>query len=402
MHTAKSTAAFFLLLAGAQGLLGGERQIIQGTRPAVAAKLTAVDRVPAATKLNLAIGLPLRDHTTLSELLREINTPGSPNYHQYLTAEQFAERFGPTEADYDALKAFARANGLRITATHSNRTLLSVNGSVEQVEKAFAIRMGVYRHPKEARTFYAPDREPSVDLAAPILDVSGLDNYVVPRPMNLRTKPVHDRAGMPANTGSGPDGTYIGNDFRTAYLPGVALTGAGQSVALVEFDGFYPNDITTYLSQAGLSSVPLKTVLLDGFDGTPASANVEVALDIQVAIAMAPGLSSVIVYEGFLPNDVLNRIATDNLARQISASWLYGIDQTTEQIFQQFAAQGQSFFNASGDGDAWVDFVIPPADDPYITSVGGTTLTTGPGGAWASSASASATAAGGKLPARSR
>src|SRR5205085_8420505 len=82
---------------------------------------------------------------------------------------------------------------------------------------------------------------------------------------------------------------------------------------------------------------------------------------------------------------VLNRMATDNLAKQLSASWTYPIDSTTEQIFQQFAAQGQSFFNASGDSDAYYRTVDPPTDDPFITIVGGTTLmTTGPGGAWLS------------------
>ncbi len=100
---------------------------------------------------------------------------------------------------------------------------------------------------------------------------------------------------------------------------------------------------------------------------------------------MAPGLSSVIVYEGTLIDDILNRMASDAIASQISSSWTYGIDPTTEQIYQQFAAQGVSFFNASGDSDAWLGSVATPCDDPNITIVGGTTLTTtGPVGAWVS------------------
>ena len=79
-----------------------------------------------------------------------------------------------------------------------------------------------------------------------------------------------------------------------------------------------------------------------------------------MAICMAPGLSSVIVYEGEVTDDILNRMATDGLANQLSASWTYPIDAETEQIFQQFAAQGQSFFNASGDSDAYAaDTEIP-------------------------------------------
>ena len=122
----------------------------------------------------------------------------------------------------------------------------------------------------------------------------------------------------------------------------------------------------------------------------------EVTGDIEMAISMAPGLSSVLVYEGPTPqdvpplgtnyiqdatttaqiNDVLNRMATDDLAKQLSCSYGFDINLSTVQIFQQYAAQGQSFFLASGDAGAFSTAVDEPADDPYITVVGGTTLTT--------------------------
>ena len=117
-------------------------------------------------------------------------------------------------------------------------------------------------------------------------------------------------------------------------------------------------------------------------------------LDIEMAISMAPGLSTVYVYEGATPtdqptarqppsttaqiNDVFNRMATDNLARQLSCSYGLDINLSTVQIFQQFAAQGQSFFQASGDFGAYPAAIDEPIDDPYITVVGGTTLTTDP------------------------
>ena len=65
-----------------------------------------------------------------------------------------------------------------------------------------------------------------------------------------------------ARTGSGTSGAYLGNDFRTAYLPDVTLTGAGQIVGLVAFDGFYAKDITAYQTKAGLTGVPVQTVLI--------------------------------------------------------------------------------------------------------------------------------------------
>ena len=130
-------------------------------------------------------------------------------------------------------------------------------------------------------------------------------------------------------------------------------------------------------------------VLLDGFDGVPtSSSNEEVALDIEMANSMAYGLAAIIVYQagpaGY-PEDVLNRMATDNLAKQLSSSWGFSDSPTIDQIFKQFAAQGQSFFTASGDGGAATGSAYPPSDNPYITSVGGTTLSTsGPAGSWVS------------------
>jgi len=83
-------------------------------------------------------------------------------------------------------------------------------------------------------------------------------------------------------------------------------------------------------------------------------------------------------------NDVLNRMATDDLAKQLSCSYGFDINLSTVQIFQQYAAQGQSFFLASGDAGAYPAAIDEPADDPYITVVGGTTLTMTTGEAWSS------------------
>lgn len=359
---------------------------MHGHVPAAVSKARSVGRLASSEHLDLALGLPLRNQDELSHLLQELYDPASTNYHRYLTPEQFAGRFGPTEKDYQSLMAFARTNGLSITATHSNRTLLDVKGSVTDIERLLHITLRLYPHPTEARNFYAPDVEPALDLKVPMLAISGLDNYIMPRPMDLVKKPLDQTTNATAyTTGSGPRGNFIGKDFRAAYAPGVSLNGAGQSVGLFELEGFYPGDITAYESLAGLPNVPLTTVLLAGFKGVPGANNDEVALDIDMAIAMAPGLSNVIIYEGTTPNDVLNRMATDNLAKQLSSSWGFPINAATEQIYLQYAAQGQTMFQASGDNGAYSAGVFTPSDDPNLTVVGGTSLTTsGPGGAWLS------------------
>lgn len=347
---------------------------LHGHVPAVLSRLQASGRLSATTNMTLAIGLPLRNTDALTNLLRDIYDPASPNYHHYLTPDEFTARFGPTAQDYQKVVDFANTNGLVVTRTHGNRVLLDVTGKVSDVEKAFHVTMRTYHHPTENRDFFAPDVEPSVDPEVPVLHVSGLDNYAVPRPA-LHKMPVSN--ATPA-LGSAPGGGYIGSDFRSAYVPGTTLTGAGQTVGLLQFDsGFFQSDITAYETQAGLPNVPVQAVLLDGYGGGSGFANDEVSLDIEMVISMAPGVSRVLVFEGSLPDDILNAMAASNQVRQLSASWSYPIDQISEQIYQQFAAQGQSFFNASGDSDAWLPGQIPqPCDDPHITIVGGTTLST--------------------------
>lgn len=334
----------------------------------------------------------------MEDFLAQLYDPGSTNFHRYLAPAEFTKRFGPTVEDYELVKAFAANNGLTITATHSNRLLLDVQGAAKDVQQAFHVVLLSYRHPTEERDFFCPDREPSVDAALPIADISGLSNYGRPRP--------HFKAARAAGgNGSGPSGAYFGNDFRAAYVPNVPLNGSGQMIGLLEFDGFYQSDITAYASAAGLPGVPTQKVLLDGFDGTPTSGpnsgDTEVSLDIEMAMCMAPGASKIVVFEGGpngVPNDILNAMASSNKVKQLSCSWGWGgPSATTDNIFKQLAAQGQSFFSASGDSDAYTtgsnsvngvdnpSLQNAPSSNPYITIVGGTTLTTaGPGGRWSS------------------
>jgi Pro-kumamolisin, activation domain len=354
-------------------------QVLQNHVPRAVRESRRLGPLAETANLNLAIGLPLRNSEELDRVVAQISDPRSAGYRQYLSASEFAERFGPTQEDYDRLIGYLEQKGFVVTGKHANRMILDVTGSVGAINKTLHISLTAFDHPARGR-FFAPDRDPSLDNEIQVLDIAGLDNFVLPAPMDLKSIPL--ASAIPFVSGSGPSGLFVGNDFRAAYAPGVTLTGAGQTIGLVEFDGFYAADVVSNFKQAGLTPVSVQTVLLDGFNGSPGSANIEVILDIVMAGYMAPG-AKVIVYEGNYPNDVLNRMATDNIAKQLSCSWGYGINSTTEQIFKQMIAQGQSFFTASGDSGAYSGGVMPPADDPNVTSVGGSALsTTGPGGTW--------------------
>jgi hypothetical protein len=368
--------------------------VLIGHVPNITRQLAPIGDLSRSNTLNLAIGLPLRNQLVLSNLIVHLYDPSSSNYHKYLTPQQFADKFGPTDEDYRILIQFANANGLVVTHKHLNHALLDVNASVADVERAFHLNLKVFRHPTEARTFYAPDTEPSMDLPISVKFVGGLDNFVLPQPASLKFSATSTAAGPQPNAGSAPDGSFLGADFRNAYAPGVPLTGAGQSVALLEFDGFHQNDITAYETAAGLPQVPLQTVLLNSFDGTPVTTlgNLEVSLDIEMVASVAPGISKIILYEtgpNGLAEDLLSQIANDNTARQIASSWTWqSYNPNSEAIFLQFAAQGQTYFNATGDTDAFVGPITrSPVDDPYVTEVGGTLLTmTGSGAAYSTEA----------------
>jgi len=383
LSVSASTSVVLLLVAVFSSFGAGPRHFVRGNLPAVVARLRAIKDFSATNQLHLAIALPLRNQAELDALLKNIYDPASASYHRYLTPQQFAENFGPTKSDYQAVIKFAEKNGLKVTGTHPNRVVLDVTGSVADIESIFQVKIRVYNHPKEKRTFYAPDTEPSVDasLTVPILSISGLNNYSLPHPASLNLMPTNQPAGATPDAGSGSGGSYRGLDFRAAYVPKSPLNGTGQSVALLELDGYYSNDIAQYEKLSSLPYATLVNVPVNGgVSAITTDGSLEVSLDIEMVVCMATNLSNIFVYEqengqGFL--SILTQMADDNLAAQISCSWGGGSpDPASEQIFQQMAAQGQSFFAASGDADAYNGLIPFPDDSPNITVVGGTTLTT--------------------------
>ena len=407
----------------ASGSVTAPPQVLSGHVPRITKGLSPQGRLDAGYHVQVAIGLPLRNPQQLTNLLEDIYNPSSPNFRHFLKPDEFAASFAPSAEDYQSVIDFAKAHHLTVTHTHSNRTLVDVRGSVADIERAFNIHMQTFKHPKENRDFFAPDVEPSLDLTTPVLAISGLDNYVKPRP-RIHVSGTSSRpnvrpwggGGGGGSGGGGNTGPFEGYDFRDAYAPNVSQDGAGQSVGLFELFAYSEKDIEGYEDESGISPyVNVQPILIDGAVGDDTAVDyldypgyldyaVEVTADIEMAISMAPGLSSVLVYEGPTPldvpplgtnyiqdavttaqiNDVFNRMATDNLAKQLSCSYGLDINLSTVQIFQQYAVQGQSFFLASGDFGAFSGAVDAPADDPYITVVGGTTLTTTSAGAWSS------------------
>lgn len=403
MKTAARPLALALLLtltAPAATRAQAPTRPLAGHVPAAAlAHAVKLGRVADGAPVALALTLPPRDPGGLDDFLRRLHDPHDPDFGHFLTPEQFAARFGPTVKDYDAVKSWARAQGLAVTGTHPNRLILNVAGTAGAVQTALDVRLGRYRS-AFGRAFRAPETDPRLpaDVAGRVSGIVGLSTLSVRRPRARRMR-AREAFASPASIGTGPNGGLSPGDIRAAYnLGGVGLNGAGQTLAVFELADYRQTDIDAYARAFGLNSVPRQNVKVDGGAALPADGSDEATLDIELQMALAPGASRILVYEG--PNtdagvlDTYSRIATDNQARQVSTSWgspEAQVDAPTRSaeyaIFQQMAAQGQTVYAAAGDAGAFDDGVNlgvdDPASQPFVCGVGGTSLvTSGPGGAF--------------------
>ncbi len=349
-----------------------------------------VGQLPPTQSLHFDIVLALRNKPQLESFLQELYDPSSPSYRHFVTVPEFTARFGPSQEDYNAVVRFAKASGFTMLRGSLDARDVQLKGSVANIEKAFHVTMGVYQHPTENRTFYAPDREPTVDLPFQLWHNTGLDNYSIPRPLfvhrNIKAQPE-------AVTGACPEQSFCGSDMRAAYYEGTTLTGAGQNLGLLEFAGFDIQDVNTYYEGAGQTLyVPIVGISTDGTSincyYSQGCDDTEQTIDITQAAGMAPNLNTIYVYVGSTDTALLAGMSSDiPLPLNLSSSWYWSPPDpsTDDPYFEQMAAQGQTYFEASGDGGYYEGSSPWPMNSQYVQTVGGTDLeTTGPGGDWAS------------------
>ncbi len=358
----------------------------------------------SSDSLSMTVVLRYPNEAQLNSLLSKLYDPLDPSYGHFLTTQQFTGQFSPSQSDYQAIQSYFKSQGFTVAGIHSNRLVLNVSAPVVTAEQAFKVQFNEYG--QGTRHFYSVDREPALphSMAAKILHIAGLQNANVWHKHAVPLSPYQSMSVTPNQVGTGPNGGLQPSDIASIYdLNSASLPsskGLGQTIGLFELDGFTGSDITAYETKFRLPSVQPTTVLIDGFNGKPGSGADEVTLDIELQMAVAPS-AKIIVYEG--PNsgtgviDTYQRIATDNLAKQISTSWglcehysSSGSLTAENAIFKQMAAQGQSIFAAAGDSGAYdcggtsLLNVDDPASQPYVVGVGGTSLKPGAGETYSS------------------
>jgi len=350
--------------------------------------------VSGQQQLDLSVGLALNNQAELDRLLRDLYNPASPKFHRFLTPAKFAAAFGPTRYQQQQVVDFLHNLGFSVTSISPNGLIIHARATVAQADVGFQVKINSFR--LGSQTIYANDRAPTIPsyLVSTITSIQGMDTASVVHPRYLSGSRNAARQLSPREQNSFPSG-YGPSDLAGAYnanpLKNAGIQGKNQTVALVEFDGYSPSDITHYLSQYSLGNPSITTVMVDGFNGSAGAGAIEAELDIEMVAAMAPQAAQ-IVYEGpnATPgvNDTYNKIVTDNKVQVITTSWgLCELDtgnselQTLDNIFKQAVAQGISVFAASGDNGAYdcqnnnVNLSVDsPASDPYVTGVGGTSL----------------------------
>jgi kumamolisin len=318
-----------------------------------------------------------------------------PLKRRYLSREEFAAAYGAAPADVAKIKSFAKKNKLALVAVNPAQRSVVLSGSVKALSSAFQVKLMEYEHPLGNYR----GRIGRVHLPAglvPIVEgVFGLDN----RPMARSHLVTAEHSGASKATGAV---SYTALQVAQFYdFPG-SLDGSGQCIGILEFGGGYnANDLTQYFAQLGIAPPSVTSVSVDGVSNSPGDpqADPEVALDIEVAGAIAPGAKIVVYFAPFTEQgwvDVLTTAIHDsaNKPAVLSISWGYaegepvqGFEwtpqavQAVNQTLQAGAAMGVSICVASGDngssdgiddGHAHVDF---PASSPYALGCGGTKLT---------------------------
>jgi kumamolisin len=336
-------------------------------------------------QLDISVGLNASDASALNVRIEQINDPNSPLYHQFLTPAQFADEFGPSQGDYEAVVNYLGANGLTVTAVYPNRLVVEAHGNVTQVEKAFGVKINDYV--QNNQVFFANDRDPQLPpaIASVVSSVKGMENYLaLHHHARLNVNPRARNSATPS--GFSPQQIATAYNFSSVYSQG--NTGGGQTVAIATAYGFSPTDVAKFWNYYGIEAPKYSTVSVGG---TTRYIDTETTLDLEQSGAMANG-ATFIIYQAATPSlstfeSVYNKIVSDNKASVVTTSWGLCEQQmpsaylkADSAIFAEAALQGQTWFAAAGDSGSndcgtsalAVDY---PSSDPNVGAVGGTTLT---------------------------
>jgi subtilase family serine protease len=389
------------LIAGyAQALAQTVR--LTGTISPEVSRLPNYGDLPASQNLQLQIWFKHRHQDQLNKLLADQQDPKSAQYHQWLTAQEFTERFGVTPQEFEKLSDWLRREGFQVTGGSPAADTIQFTGSVLTIVRVLNTRIS--RFSADGSKF-GNIIEPQVpaEYGSLISNITGLNNMFAPK-IPPRPRP---HSSPTANVIVGNQGPNLApSDFYAFYdetpLMNAGITGSG-CIAILGFSDFITAPIAAFNQQFGLpddSNAIAKVLANSTNPGVNLNFEGETDLDLEWSHAVAPGAGIKYFLENTVSDppgvDSLHAAVTDNSCAVISSSISFCAGASTpasdytvtiNNIVQQAQAQGQTILFATGDHGAAGEVLgpfgcevgtTPHVDEfgsnPLITSVGGTSF----------------------------
>jgi subtilase family serine protease len=380
------------------------------------AKSTLLSAMDPAKEVIIQFTLPLSDRQGARDLAKHVSTPKDPLYHHYITAQEFAARFGANAADYATVRAWAVANGLSIVHEATARTSLSLRGTVGQMQNLFKTQLNYYKT-SGGDQFYSASVAPTIpsELVSKIQALVGLTGGLQKAAQYKIGKTLGENPETPAVRtdtagGTGPGGSYDASDLRTAYLIPTYGGASAQTVAVFEDSSITASDFSKYLSTNKLPKIKLTQIPVDQSKvGAPNPDQVEAVLDVDMIAAINPDVKEIQMYVA--PGaDTISQFSTElidvfdavgtaftNTGQPQTLSVSYGLDEiqivegggdivAEADALVGLADVGVTVLASAGDQGAYgrtgLDNnpatlnVGDPGSQIFVTCVGGTTLFT--------------------------
>jgi hypothetical protein len=389
-----------------------DRVPLTGSRPPLADPPLDLGAVPPAMKLQgmtLVFGLSAAQKAELDALVAAQSNPGSPMYHQWLTPETYAARFGAADSDIAAAETWLQSQGFSIDKVARSRNRIFFSGNAAQVESAFGAPLHNFRSARDGQAHFAPAADFTLPraLAQVVLAVGNVSSFRPHSHLKLHTPMAADGAAsvLKPDFTSGQTGSHFTGpgDINTIYdvnpVYNAGYTGAGQTIVLIGQSEILPSDVLNFQIASGITPAPKTPVyLLVPGSGTATFYTTDEAesdLDVEYASTIGKGAQAEFIYTGNGSNynvfDSLQYAVDNKIGTIISSSYgscepALGLSnyQILDAIVEQGASQGQSILSAAGDSgstDCYGDYtsasaneqlaVDYPASSAYVTAMGG-------------------------------
>jgi subtilase family serine protease len=391
-------AALLILTTMAPGYARAQSTVrLQRSVSPAAKEIPNAALVAAAMPMEITVRLALHNTDALEQLKLDQQDPSSASYHKWLTPAQFNARFGPTQADADAVAQWLSSEGFTIKAVDLAQHVVTATASAGVVGQALDVTI------VSNGTLFANTTDPAIPAAiAPlILNIDGLNNIVKAVPATPENfTPLSDADTSDGSDASpafkGPAGlAFSPQDFRTYYNEAALIAGgnsgtkAPDCIGLAATSDIHSNTFGGFTKKFALPPVKVTKIYASG--GSPGfnDAEIEADLDVEYSHALSPA-TPIRLYVGAGSNDLqdaINRSVNDNACGAVSISFGYcapsgSLLNALHATFNQAATQGQSVFISSGDQGAaglttgcavaTIQTVNEMCADPNVTCVGGT------------------------------